>query len=111
MTISIDRRQFIYALGGAAASWPFPARAQQAAMQVIGFLSSVSPGPYTQFVAAFRQGLNETGFVEGQNVAIEFRWAEGHYDRLSALATELVRHQVAVIVATGGAVSGLAAKA
>ena len=80
-------------------------------MPVIGFLSSVSPGPYTQFVDAFRQELNETGFVEGQNVAIEFRWAEGHYDRLPALATELVHHQVAVIVATGGAVSGLAAKA
>ena len=80
-------------------------------MPVIGFLNSVSAGPFRQFVDAFRRGLNETGFVEGQNVMIDYRWAEGQYDRLPGLATDLVRRNVAVIAATGGPASGLAAKA
>jgi len=102
------RREFIAGLGGAAA-WPVLARAQRPALPVIGFVNSGSPGGYAPYVAAFRQGLQTTGYVEGQNVAIEFRWADGQYDRVSAMAAELVRRQVAVIVAnTPG---NLAAKA
>jgi putative ABC transport system substrate-binding protein len=105
------RREFITLLGGVAVTWPLVTRAQTPVTPVVGFLNPASPGSYEPFVSAFHQGLKEAGYVDGQNVAIEYRWADGQYDRLPILASELVARGVTVIAATGGDVSALAAKA
>jgi len=105
------RREFIKVVVGSTAVWPFTARAQQSALPVVGFLNSASPQPWENYVAGFRAGLKEAGYVDGQNVTIEFRWAEGHYDRLPDMAADLVRRKVNVLVSTGGLPSVVAAKA
>jgi putative tryptophan/tyrosine transport system substrate-binding protein len=107
----VRRREFITLIGGAAVAWPLAARAQQQQLPVIGILSSRSRATDALLLAVIRQGLNDTGFVEGRNVSIEYRWAEGNYNRLAALAADLVDRKVAVIVTIGGDVAALAAKA
>jgi putative ABC transport system substrate-binding protein len=107
----VIRREFITLLGGAAAAWPLAARAQQPTMPVIGYLHSASPEPYSSMIAAFRHGLAEAGYVDGQNVTIDYRWAEGQFNRLPALAVELVAGRPAILIASGGYVSAVAAKA
>jgi putative tryptophan/tyrosine transport system substrate-binding protein len=111
MSAQVKRRDFITLLGGAAAAWPLAVWAQQPAMPVIGFLSSRSPSESNDLVVAFRRGLRDAGFIEGQNLLIAFRWAEGRYDRLSALTAELVDLRVAVLFTAGGTPAALAAKA
>lgn len=106
----MKRREFVTLLGGMAVTWPLAARAQQSAMPVIGWLNSGTPRTFAKFLKAFQQGLREQGFAEGRNLAIEYRWAEGHFDDLDALATELIADRVALIAATGGGRSAQAAK-
>ena len=111
MTVTIGRRELLAALGGAAAAWPLAARAQQPKMSVIGYLGPGSAAASASTLAVFRQSLAGAGYVEGRNIAIEYRFAEGRYDRLPEMAAELVRKQVSLIVATGGTAPALAAKA
>src|SRR6476660_2319861 len=105
------RREFITLVGGTAAAWPMPVRAQPSALPAIGFLHSATANAYAPMTAALRKSLSEAGYVEGQNVAIEYRLAEGQFDRLPEMAADLVRHQVSVIFAGGGSDPSLAAKA
>jgi putative ABC transport system substrate-binding protein len=110
MAIHIRRRHFIFTLGGAAAAWPLAARAQQPAMPVVGFIRTTSPEDSAKLVEAFRRGLSDVDYVEARNVVIEYRYAQGQFDRLTALATDLVSRRVALVAATGGTVSARAAK-
>ena len=107
----MKRREFMTLLGGTVVAWPLAARAQQAMMPVIGFLNSASPDAFAPYVGGFLQGLRDGGYIDEQNVKVEYRWAYGQYDRLPQLAAELVGQQVAVIVASGGEPSVMAAKA
>src|SRR5262249_56765561 len=111
MTVTIGRRELLVALGGAAVGWPLAARAQQPTMPVIGFLSTAPPRLYEHRLRPFREGLKEAGYVEGQNVEIDYRWVEAQTNQLPALAAELIQRRVAVIVAAGGTPSAVAAKA